>query len=93
MIVYQREQFPIVIDTTPILNTGETISSPMSYLQRLDTDTDVTSLLTATPTINGNYITQKVQGLVAGGRYRLTCTFTTATGVVRAVPVLIDCPS
>jgi hypothetical protein len=93
MIIYEHEIVPVVIDTTPILNTNETVSNPVSYLQRIDTDTDMTSLLTDAPTVNGNYITQKVQGLVSGGRYRLTCTFVTAAGVVRAVPVAIDCPS
>jgi hypothetical protein len=88
--VLSGETLPISIDFSTLINGGQTPFAPTMSLKDIDTGANI--ILGTVPVITLNVVTQTVQGLTAGHRYRLVLGLTAVTGVVWQAGVLITCP-
>ena len=92
LIVYSHESVPVGVDTTPLLETGQTPSGATVAVVRLDTGEVPTDVLSGTPEILDKIITQVVHNLRPGGRYRVLVDFDADQNTRRSAPIEIFCP-
>lgn len=85
------ETLPLAFDTTPLLASMETPSSPTSILTDLTTGSAYSAGLSNSPTVSSNVITQRVTALQPRHRYRLAVSFQAASGKVWTMELLIEC--
>lgn len=85
------ETLPLAFDTTALLGSGESPTSPSCTLTDLATGTVYATGLSGTPSVTGNIITQTVTALIAGHEYRLAVAFTAASGKEWQMELRIRC--
>ena len=88
------ETLPLGFDTTALLASGQSPTSPVCVLTNVTTGKAVT--LADSPTINGNVITQIVRGptqLVVDDKFVLAVTFTAAANTIWTMVLVITVPA
>lgn len=77
---YTTESELINFNFTPVLLTGETISSAaLSVTVRTGTDATPSAILSGSASISGGYVVQRVIAGTDNVTYRITCTATTSS--------------
>lgn len=93
IIVNSGENLPIGIDFTPLIQAGQTPSTPTAAMQDITTADPGTPInLGGSPSLAGNVVTQQINGLTAGHTYRLVLGLTAAGSVVWTAGLVIVCP-
>lgn len=91
-VMSSRETLPIAFDVSPLLEEGETPSSPESSLVQIDNGVDYVTGRPGAAFVQGEEIVQTVTGLRAGKRYLLAIQFEAAPGKIWAPSLYIECP-
>ena len=86
------EELPLGFDTSALLELGQSVTMPSATLTDLTESTTIT--LANRPSVNGNVITQIVDGSQLSGNhvYRLTVSFTAAADTNWSMPLQITVP-
>jgi hypothetical protein len=93
--VGSAETVPIAIDFTNYLSGVETVNgdgSPTATLTDLTDGSSTAGMLSGSPTVSVNTVTQTVTGLTAGHKYRLDLKIRPVSGKALVASAELVCP-
>ena len=92
-IMSSLETIPLIFEFGPLLDAGETMSSPACALTNLTTGASTAGMLSGSPSASGTRVTQSLTGLTTACSFLLTVTATALSGKIWTIALKINVPT